>query len=87
MSAQIHSARTGRAVEGRRSVLKEGFLPLVEERGMDLVLVADGGDGLPLDEVQPQEADFFFGAVLPAGAFGGCGWGVLYSRGFFPIVA
>ena len=68
---QIHSAETGRALECRRSVHKEGFLPLVEERGVDLVLVPDRGDGLPLDEMQTQEPDFLLGGILTADAGGG----------------
>ena len=70
-SARINFPGAGRAVESRRSVLKEGFLPLVEEGGMDLVGIADGGDGLSLNEVQAQEPDFFLCGILTADPGGG----------------
>ena len=53
-SARINFPGAGRSVESRRSVLKEGFLPRVEESGMDLMGIADGGDGLSLHKVQVQ---------------------------------
>lgn len=48
---QIHSARTGRAVKSCRSVLKEGFLPLIKQCGMELMLVADDRDRLVFNKV------------------------------------
>lgn len=70
LGAQINSARAGRAVKCCRSVLKEGFLPRVEERGMDLVLVADGRDGTPLDKVEFEQADFLLCGILAADTIG-----------------
>lgn len=44
-------ARTGRAVKSCRSVLKEGFLPLIKQCGMELMLVADDRDRLVFNKV------------------------------------
>ena len=67
---QISFARTGRAVESRRSILKEGFLPLVKQRGVDLVLVADGRDRLAFNQVEFEQPDFLLSGVLAARAGG-----------------
>ena len=48
------------------SVLKEGFLPLVEERGMGLVRITDRGDPLFLDKVAGLQEHFPPSAMLPA---------------------
>ena len=53
------------------SVLKEGLLPLVKERGMDLVLVADIGDRRVLDEMFTEDGDLLLGSVVAAGFHGG----------------
>jgi hypothetical protein len=60
--------RTGVGLLGKRrsSILKEGFLPLVKQRGVDPFLLADLGDGLTLQQVPAQDFDFFFGAVVPS---------------------
>ncbi len=47
----LTSARTGSALKSRRSVFKEGFLPLVKQRGVDAVLFADCRDRLALQQV------------------------------------
>jgi len=57
---QINSARTGRAIKSRRSVLKECFLPAVEERGMYLMEVADGRDRLAFNQMEFEQSDFLF---------------------------
>jgi|GEM_PF-2345953 len=67
---QITSARTGRAVKRRRSVLKEGFLPAVKQRGVDLVLIADRRDRPTLNQVEFEQPDFLLGGVLAAEAGG-----------------
>ena len=67
---QISFARTGRAVKSRRSILKEGFLPLVKQRGVDLVLVADGRDRLAFNQVEFEQPDFLLCGVWAARAGG-----------------
>ena len=46
---------------------------MVEEGGMDLMVLADGGDGLPLDEVEAQQPDLFLAGMLAARAWGRVG--------------
>ena len=53
------------------SVLKEGFLPLVEEGWMDLMLVAQIGDRGVFEEMFAQDGDFLFWRVMTASFHGG----------------
>jgi hypothetical protein len=45
------------AFEGGRSVLEELLLPGVEQRGRELMLVAEIRDGDVVDQVAPQDGD------------------------------
>ena len=57
--------------KGCGSVLKEGFLPLVKQRGMKLVLVAQIRNRHVLDEVFAQNGHFLLRGKLSAGVFHG----------------
>jgi hypothetical protein len=52
--------------KGRRSILKEGFLPLIKLRRVDLMPLADLRDGLALQQMLPQNFDFFLRRIVPA---------------------
>jgi hypothetical protein len=65
--------------EGRRSVLKEFFLPAVEQRGVDVVLVAEGGDRDGLQQVLSEDGDLLLGGEMTAVGFGGL---ALFHDGF-----
>lgn len=86
VGAQINSARAGRAVESRRSVLKEGFLPAVKQRGVDLVLVANGRYRLAVNQVKFEQPDLLLGGVL-AGRVGGLVVFGIHSRFGCPAIA
>lgn len=49
------------------SVLEELLLPEVEERGRELVLVAEVGHGDAVDQVPPEDGDLLRGRVVLAG--------------------
>ena len=49
------------------TVLEEQFLPLVEQRGLQLVLVAQVGDGDSVDLVAPEDGDFLDRCIVLAG--------------------
>lgn len=49
---------TGCGPEGGGPVLKELFQPAVEDRGVDLMLVAQGGKRNAVDRVPAQNRDF-----------------------------
>src|ERR1700689_1783863 len=53
-------------VEGSGAVLEELFLPEVEEGDGEVVLLADVGDGLLLQEVEAEQGDLLFGGKVPA---------------------
>ena len=59
------------AFKGCGSVLKEGFLPLVKQRGMKLVLVAQVRNRNLFDEVFAQDGHFLLRGKLSAGLFHG----------------
>jgi len=44
--------------EGRGPVLKELLEPTVEDRGVDVMLVVQGGDRNPIDQVSAQNRTF-----------------------------
>jgi|GEM_PF-3924934 len=48
----------GAGFEGGGGVLEELFLPAIEHRGMDAVLVTEIGDGRVLQEMESKEATF-----------------------------
>ena len=54
---EVAVGRGGLALEGRRSVLEELLLPEVEQRGRELMLVAEVRDGDVVDQVTPQDGD------------------------------
>ena len=51
--------------EGGLTVLEELLLPVVEQARRDLVLLADLGNRNLLQQVQPEDFDFIFGAEMP----------------------
>src|ERR1700712_2562977 len=55
------------ALEGGGAVLEEGPLPGVEDGGLELVLVAEVGDGDLVDEVTAEDGDLLGGGVVLAG--------------------
>jgi hypothetical protein len=55
------------AFEGGGAVLEELLLPGVEEGGLEMVLVAEIGDGHPVDEVASEDGDLLGGGVVRAG--------------------
>jgi hypothetical protein len=50
--------------ERRSSILKEGFLPLIEQGRVDLVLLAHLGDGDLVQQVLREDFDLFFGTAM-----------------------
>lgn len=54
------------AFEGRGTVLEEQLLPEVEERGRELLLVAQVRDGNTVNQVTPQDCDLLSGRVVLA---------------------
>jgi hypothetical protein len=66
-------AAAGGFGEGRRAVLEEGLLPLVELRGRDVVFFAHLGDGALLQQMLAEDWDFLCGTELSAAV----GWFVL----------
>ena len=64
----ITSPGTSGALERGRRVFEERLLPAVEERGVNLMLVAALGDGLPFYEVELESPDFFLTGKLSARA-------------------
>src|SRR5579863_2831047 len=52
-------------LEGRRRpVLEELFLPAVEDRGLQAQFIAELRDGLLVQQMPPQNADFLFRRVV-----------------------
>jgi hypothetical protein len=62
----VGAAAVGTLEDGG-AVLEELLLPGVEEGGLEVVLVADVGDGHPVDEVASEEGDLLGGGVVLAG--------------------
>jgi hypothetical protein len=59
--AELLSARIALlAREGRGAVLEEGVLPGVEERGREPVLLAQVGNGYPVDQVTSADRGLLF---------------------------
>jgi hypothetical protein len=56
--------------ESRSSILKEDFLPLIELRGIDLVLLADRRDGAALQQMLAQDFDLVLRGVMPPAVHG-----------------
>src|SRR3954447_3689687 len=55
------------ALEGGRAVLEELLLPEVEERGRELVLVAEVRDGDAVDQMAPKDGDLLDRRIVLAG--------------------
>ena len=53
-------------IEGGGAVLEELLLPEVEEGDGEVVLLADVGDGLLLQEVEAEQGDLLFRGKVPA---------------------
>jgi hypothetical protein len=51
-------------LEGGRSVLEELLLSEVEQRGRELMLVAEVRDGDVVDQVPPQDGDLLDGRIV-----------------------
>jgi len=56
----------GLALEGGGTVFEEQLLPGVEERGRELVFVAEVGDGHSVDQMSPEDGDLLSGRVVLA---------------------
>jgi hypothetical protein len=56
-SLEVALGRGELAPEGGRAVLEELLLPEVEERGRELVLIAEVGDGHAVDQMAPKDGD------------------------------
>src|SRR6185437_2498838 len=54
---EVAVGRAVLALEGRRAVLEELLLPEVEERGRELMLIAEVGDGDVVDQMAPEDGD------------------------------
>src|SRR5262249_4689562 len=54
-------------LEGRRAILEELLLPEVEERGRELVLIAEVGDGDVVDQMAPEDGDLLDGRIVLPG--------------------
>src|SRR5262244_223500 len=66
------------ALKGGRSVLEELLLPEVEQRGRELMLVAEVRDGDVVDQMAPEDGDLLDGRrVLP---------GLPHGRNSFRVV-
>lgn len=83
---QFSSTGAGRAIKSRRSVLKESLLPLLEECGMDLVLVAYGRDRLAINQMEFEQPDFLLGGTLAA-RVGGLVFFWIHGRVNCPAIA
>src|SRR3954447_402677 len=55
------------AIEGRGPVLEELLLPEIEQRGRELMLVAEVRDGYAVDQVPPEDGDLLDGRIVLAG--------------------
>ena len=55
------------AFEGGRSVLEELLLPGLEQRGRELMLVAEVRDGDVIEQVTPQDGDLLDRRIVLAG--------------------
>src|SRR5262249_39710292 len=53
--------------EGRRAVLEELLLPKVEQRGRELMLVAEVRDGNVVDQMTPQDGDLLDRRIVLSG--------------------
>ena len=60
----LSQSGVGFASECSGAVLKELSLPLVEHRGMDLVVVAEVGDGYSVDQIASKDGHFLIRRVL-----------------------
>src|ERR1700677_2761700 len=58
--------RPALALESRGAVLEEQLLPRVEKSGRELVLVAEVGDGYPVDQMPPEDGDLLNGRIVLA---------------------
>src|SRR4051794_28911331 len=66
--AEVFSAgRRVLSLKGGGAVLEEDLLPGVEERGRELVLVAEVRDGHPIDQMPPEDGNLLGGRVVLAG--------------------
>ena len=52
------------ALEGGGSVLEELLLPEVEQRGGELILVAEVRDGHVVDQMAPEDGDLLDGRIV-----------------------
>jgi hypothetical protein len=56
----------GRRSEGRGPVLKELLQPAVEDRGVDVMFVAQSGNRNPIDQVPAENGHLLLGGVMLA---------------------
>jgi hypothetical protein len=77
----LSHSRVGFASECSGAVLKELSLPLVEHRGMDLVFVAEVGDGCSVDQMASKDGHFLIRRVLITSL--GHDWKFLLSYSLF----
>ena len=66
-SLEVAFRRGVLALEGAGAVLEELLLPDVEERGRELVLVAEVRDGHAVDQMAPKDGDLLDRRVVLAG--------------------
>src|SRR5207249_1387725 len=64
---QVSLGRGDLPLEGRRAVLEELLLPLVEQGGRELMLIAEVRDGDVVEEMTPQDGDLLDGRIVLSG--------------------